>query len=67
MKNDKAVESPAGPVNITYSPNNVFNISGSDVPEKIRQTAERVEEMSMAKFREMIQRWQNEQRRVNFG
>lgn len=67
MKNDKAVESPAGPVNITYSPHNVFNISGSDVPEKIRQTAERVEEMSMAKFREMIQRWQNEQRRVNFG
>lgn len=67
MKNDKAVESPTGPVNITYSPNNVFNISGSDVPEKIRQTAERVEEMSMAKFREMIQRWQNEQRRVNFG
>lgn len=68
-RNEKTetVNNNNSPINVTYAPNNVFNITGTESPEKIRSVGERMAEISMAKFRELMEKYQREQRRVQYG
>ena len=66
VKNEKT-ETNNNAINVTYAPNNVFNITGAESPEQARSIGEQVAEISMNKFRELMQKYMAEQRRVQYG
>ena len=66
VKNENT-ETNNNAMNVTYAPNNVFNITGAESPEQARSIGEQVAEISMNKFRELMQKYMAEQRRVQYG